>query len=100
MRKRSPTHPGAILREDVFPTLGISVTKLAKHLGVSRQTLHAGLSEKSGVTPELALRLGTFLGNGPQLWIEMQSKYDLWHAELKLKKILPKIPLFNGLLAA
>jgi addiction module HigA family antidote len=99
MRKRSPTHPGAILREDVFPNLGISVTEFARHLGVSRQTLHAVLSEKSGVTPELALRLGTFLGNGPQLWIEMQSKYDLWHAELKLKKILPKIPLFNVLLA-
>lgn len=100
MSKRSPTHPGAILREDVFPALGISVTEFARHLGISRQTLHAVLSEKSGVTPELALRLGTFLGNGPQLWIEMQSKYDLWHAELKLKKILPKIPLFSNVLAA
>lgn len=100
MRKRSPTHPGAILREDVFPSLGISVTEFAKHLGISRQTLHAVLSEKSAITPELALRLGIFLGNGPQLWIEMQSRYDLWHAEIKLKKILSKIPPFNGLLAA
>jgi addiction module HigA family antidote len=100
MRKKSPTHPGAILREDVFPTLGISVTEFARHLGVSRQTLHAVLSEKSGVTPELALRLGAFLGNGPQLWIGMQSKYDLWHAKLKLKKVLPKIPLFKDLVAA
>ena len=99
MRKKPPTHPGAILREDVFPSLDISVTEFARHLGVSRQTLHAVLSEKSGVTPELALRLGTFLGNGPQLWIEMQSKYDLWYAEVKLKKILPKIPLFSSLLA-
>ena len=100
MRKRSPTHPGAILREDVFPNLGISVTEFAKHLGISRQTLHAVLSEKSAITPELALRLGIFLGNGPQLWIEMQSRYDLWHAEIKLKKILSKIPPFNDLLAA
>jgi addiction module HigA family antidote len=92
MRKRSPTHPGAILREDVFPTLGISVTEFAKHLGISRQTLHSVLAEKSSMTPELALRIGAFLGNGPQ--------YDLWQAELKLKKVLPKITLFKDLLAA
>ena len=100
MRKRAPTHPGAILREDVFPTLGISVSEFARHLGVSRQTLHAVLAERSAITPELALRLGTFLGNGPQLWVEMQSKHDLWQAELKLKKVLPKITLFKNLLAA
>jgi len=100
MRKRPPTHPGAILREDVFPTLGISVTEFARHLGISRQTLHAVLAEKNSITPELALRIGTFLGNGPKLWIEMQSKYDLWQAELKLKKVLPKITLFKDLLAA
>jgi addiction module HigA family antidote len=100
MSKRSPTHPGAILREDVFPTLGISVTEFAKHLGISRQTLHVVLAEKSAITPELALRIGAFLGNGPQLWVEMQSKYDLWHAEIKLKKALTKITLFKDLLAA
>jgi len=100
MRKRPPTHPGAILREDVFPTLGISVTELAKRLGISRQTLHAVLAERSSITPELALRIGAFLGNGPQLWIEMQSRYDLWQAEVKLKKVLPKITLFKDLLAA
>jgi addiction module HigA family antidote len=99
MRKRSPTHPGAILREDVFPVLGISVTELANRLGISRQTLHSVLAEKSSITPELALRIGTFLGNGPHLWIEMQSKYDLWQAELKLKKVLPKITLFKNNLA-
>ena len=44
--------------------------------------------------------MGTFLANGKQLWIEMQSKYDLWQAELKLKKVLPKITLFKDLLAA
>ncbi|MEY3799028.1 MAG: hypothetical protein RLZZ406_329 [Pseudomonadota bacterium] len=65
MHKRPPTHPGAILREDVFPTLGISVTEFAKRLGISRQTLHSVLAEKSSITPELALRIGAFLGNGP-----------------------------------
>ena len=82
MRKRSPTHPGAILREDVFPTLGISSAEFAKHLGITRQTLHAVLAEKNSITPELALRIGAFLGNGPQLWIEMQSRYDVWQAHI------------------
>ena len=100
LRKRPPTHPGASLREDVFPTLHISVSEFARHLGISRQTLHAVLSERSAISPELALRLGTFLGNGPQLWIEMQSRYDLWQAERKLKKILPRIPAYSDLLAS
>ena len=67
MRKRSPTHPGAILREDVLPSLaGMSVSAFARSLGVSRQTLHAVLAERSGVSTEMALRLGALLGNGAQ----------------------------------
>jgi len=88
MRKRKPTHPGAILREDVLPHLGMSVSEFARNLGVSRQTLHAVLAERSGVSPEMALRLGALLGNGPQLWVDMQTKYDLWQAEEKLHDIL------------
>ena len=85
MNKRSPTHPGAILREDVLPALGTSIAELSKYLGVTRETLDAVLTEKISVTPEFAQKLGTFLGNGPQLWIEMQYKYDLWQAQIKLK---------------
>ncbi len=85
MHKRVPTHPGAILREDVLPSLpGMSVSAFARGLGVSRQTLHSVLAERSGVSAEMALRLGTLLGNGPQLWLEMQTKFDLWQAEAKL----------------
>ncbi len=88
MRKRKPTHPGAILREDVLPHLGMSVSEFARNLGVSRQTLHSVLAERSSVSPEMALRLGALLGNGPQLWVDMQTKYDLWLAEEKLHDIL------------
>jgi len=92
MRKRSPTHPGAILREDVLPSLtGMSVSAFARNLGVSRQTLHAVLAERSGVSAEMALRLGTLLGNGAQLWLDMQSKYDLWQAEAKLHNELTQM---------
>jgi addiction module HigA family antidote len=88
MRTRKPTHPGAILREDVLPDLGMSVSEFARNLGVSRQTLHAVLAERSGVSPEMALRLGALLGNGPQLWVDMQTKYDLYLAEEKLHDVL------------
>ena len=88
MATRKPTHPGAVLREDVLPDLGMSVSAFARSLGVSRQTLHAVLAERSGVSAEMALRLGTLLGNGAQLWVSMQTKYDLWLAEDKLHDVL------------
>ena len=91
MRKRKQTHPGAILREDVLPNLGLSVSAFARSLGISRQTLHAVLAERSGISPEMALRLGALLGNGPQLWVDMQSKYDLQQAETKLHDVLAQI---------
>ena len=91
MRKRKQTHPGAILREDVLPNLGMSVSAFARSLGISRQTLHAVLAERSGISPEMALRLGVLLGNGPQLWVDMQSKYDLQQAEAKLHNVLAQI---------
>jgi len=91
MRTRKPTHPGAILREDVLPELGMSVSAFARNLGVSRQTLHAVLAERSGISAEMALRLGALLGNGAQLWVDMQTKYDLWMAEQKLHDVLLNI---------
>ena len=76
-----PTHPGEILREDVLPALRLSVTQMARTLGVSRQTLHSILAEKAAVTPEMAVRIGKLCGNGPGVWLRMQQARDLWHAE-------------------
>jgi addiction module HigA family antidote len=91
MATRTPTHPGAILREDVLPHLGMTVSSFASNLGISRQTLHSVLSERSGVSAEMALRLGASLGNGAALWLDMQSKYDLWQAQSKLHEVLRKM---------
>ncbi|MDQ1347123.1 MAG: antitoxin HigA [Acidobacteriota bacterium] len=91
--RRRPTHPGAILREDVLPDLQMSVTEAAARLGISRQTLHKILAEKSPVTAEMALRLGKFCGNGPGLWLRMQQQVDLWDAERTLARELAKISL-------
>jgi antitoxin HigA-1 len=92
---RAPTHPGAILREDVLPALKMSVTEAAKHLGITRQQLHRVLAEDSGISPEMALRLGKFCGNGPDLWIRMQEAFDLWHAKKRIGREVERIKTFE-----
>src|SRR5436190_1689574 len=89
---RAPTHPGEILREDVLPALGMTVTDVAADLGISRQALHNLLNGTAAVTPEMALRLGKFCGNGPELWLRMQQARDLWHARQALAREIEKIP--------
>lgn len=101
MRKRIPTHPGAILREDVLPSLpGMTVSAFARNLGISRQTLHSVLAERSGVSAEMALRLGTFLGNGAQLWLDMQTQFDLCQAQAKIHRELGKMKSVEQLVVA
>ncbi len=89
--KRPPVHPGEILREDVLPALGLSISEAARRLGVSRQQLHRILACTHPITTEMALRLGKFAGNGPALWLRMQQAYDLWYTERRMKTELTKI---------
>lgn len=86
-----PTHPGELLREELLPALGLSVTEAARRLRVSRQTLHALLGERTSVTPEMALRLGKFCGNGPTIWLRLQQEHDLRRAEARLRAELAAI---------
>lgn len=78
---RRPTHPGEILREDVLPTLGLTQKEFADRLGVSRLTVSEILHEKRSVTPDMAIRLGKLLGNGPDIWLRMQQAVDVWMLE-------------------
>src|SRR5437870_1357104 len=89
---RPPIHPGEVLREDVIPALKMTVVEIAGQLRVSRQTLHRILAEKASITPEMAVRIGKFCGNGPGLWLRMQEAYDLWHAQRALAKEIKSIP--------
>ncbi len=70
-------HPGELLREKILPALGRPRAEIAYFLGVSRQALHAVLSERASVTPKMALRLGKLCGNGPELWLALQTRHDL-----------------------
>ena len=87
-----PMHPGELLREEVLPALGRPKTEIARLLGVSRQTLYDILEEKQPVTPVMALRLGKLCGHGPDLWLNLQKRYDLQRAEQQLGAKIKAIP--------
>lgn len=78
--KRRPTHPGYVVRMEL-DELGMSVTEAAERLGVSRPTLSELVNENRSVSPKMALKLGRFFGNGTELWLNMQTRYDRWKVE-------------------
>ena len=79
-RERRPTHPGELLREDILPAAGLNQVQLAKALGVSRKTVSEVVLGQRPVTVDMAVRLGRFFGNGPELWLRMQQAVDLLDA--------------------
>lgn len=87
-----PMHPGALLRDQILPALGVSKTRLAENLKISRQTLYDILSEKAPVTAQMAVRLGKLCGNGPTIWVNLQSQWDIAQAERDLAGIIEQIP--------
>lgn len=77
-RKRRPTHPGEILREDVLPATGLSQGEFARLIGVSRRTVNEILQEKRPVTVDTAHRLARALNTSPDVWLGLQQDVDLW----------------------
>ena len=78
MVMHDPPHPGEIIREFCIDPLGLTVTKAAESLGVTRKTLSMLLNGKSGISPEMALRLSKVFGRTPEGWLRLQLQYDLW----------------------
>jgi addiction module HigA family antidote len=74
---KKPVHPGRVVRHDCLDPLGLSITAGAKVLGVSRQTLTKVVSGKSGISPEMAIRLTKAFGSTEETWLRMQLAYDL-----------------------
>ena len=75
-------HPGEIIKELCLIPLGITVTDAAKGLGVSRKTLSSIINGKAGMSPEMAIRLSIAFNTSSESWLNQQSQYDLWQAEL------------------
>ena len=82
-----PPHPGETLREDVLPALGLTVTEAARQLGVSRVALSRVLHGRAAISPDMALRLESWLGlergGRAETWLQQQVAYDLWQARKK-----------------
>lgn len=79
-RMHQPAHPGEILKQDVLPELGITITEAAAQLGVTRVALSRVVNAQAAVSADMALRLGDWLGNGAEIWLRMQAAHDLWQA--------------------
>src|SRR5262245_58769466 len=88
MGMKNPPHPGEIIREHYLAPLGLTVTDAAKGLGVTRKTLSELLNGKSGISPEMAIRLSkAFGGRTPESWLQLQVLYDLAQVEKRGKEI-------------
>src|SRR5687767_12448577 len=85
-----PVHPGEILKEDVLPSTGLSVTAAAKALGVSRQMLHNILAQRRPMSAVMCLKVARLFGGSPDIWMRLQAAYDLKKAEQN-KKIMARI---------
>jgi addiction module HigA family antidote len=85
-----PVHPGEILKEDILPSVGLSVMAAAKALGVSRQMLHDILAERRPLSAIMCLRVSRLLGGSPEVWMRLQAAYDLKMAEQD-KKVMQRV---------
>lgn len=90
-KKRKPTHPGAILRDDVLLSLDMTQAELADKLGVSRRTISQVLHEHRPLTVDMAIRLAHFLGTTPESWLNMQRALDVWELEHKNARLYAQI---------
>ncbi len=81
MAMHNPPHPGEFIRDTYVEPFDISIRSLAGSLGVSPSTLTRIVSMRSGVSPEMALRLSKALGRSPESWLAMQHNFDLWQAK-------------------
>ena len=92
LKMHNPPHPGEVLKELCLEPLDVSITEAAQKLGVSRKTLSELVNGRSGISPEMAIRLSIAFETTPESWLNQQMMYDLWKAEksskhLKVKKI-------------
>lgn len=90
MRMHNPPHPGQVLRDYLGD---ISVTEAARHLRITRASLSRILNGSAGISAEMALRLSEAIGTSPELWLGMQSQYELWHASRRKRAHVPRLAI-------
>ena len=87
MSMQNLPHPGGIVKRQCLEPLGLSVTRAARGLGITRQALSELINEHVGVSVEMAVRLSKAFGSTPETWLRMQMAYDLWRAQDKVQEI-------------
>ena len=85
-----PVHPGEIIKEDILPSVGLSVTAAAKALDVSRQMLHGILAGRKPLSAVMCLKVARLFGGSPDIWMRLQAAYDLKKSE-QYKKVLSRV---------
>ena len=86
-KNRPPTHPGEMLWEEFLKPMNLTQSKFAAHLGWTHAKVNEIINAKRGITPEAALTISDALGTTPELWLNLQINYDLWHAQKEHRKV-------------
>jgi len=89
--ERTPAHPGEILREEFLKPLGLTQVGLAKDLDTTFRTVNELVNEKRNISPEMAIRLAKYFGTSEELWLNLQTGYNLYKARKKMRLNLKKI---------
>jgi addiction module HigA family antidote len=85
-RALSPAHPGTVLRQLFMEERNLTITELAEGLGMTRANVSAVVNERAGISPEMAVKPSAAFGNSATFWTNLQTNYELWHAEKKVKR--------------
>lgn len=91
MHMHNPPHPGEILKELYLKPLRLTISEVAKGIGVTRKSLSEIINKKYGISPDMAIRLGKAFSTTPESWLNLQQQYDLWKAQKNRKLIKVKI---------
>ena len=87
MAMSNPPHPGEVIKSDCLEPLGLTITRAAEGLGVTRQALSDLVNQKAGISIEMSFRLSKAFGSTPETWLGMQQAHDLWQAREQAEKI-------------
>lgn len=88
---REPSSPGEILQEEFLDPIGLTQSQLAEWIGVERRRINEIVGGKREITPDTAMRLGKYFGVSPQFWMNLQVRYNLWHAQAERGKEYARI---------
>jgi addiction module HigA family antidote len=100
MRRLKNIHPGEVLKEEFLEPMGITVYRIAKETGLSQTRIAQIIRGERGITAETALKIGKFLGTGPEFWMNLQTLYDIEEVAKQKKKEVAAIRPFSSECAA